>query len=119
MRLRILASFLALVACFGSAAFGQTALNAEIKAGKVVGERTLRVKQGEHVELSVRSDRPVALHLHGYDIERTAEPDKPAVFSFTAKATGRFSIQSIEPAAKGGKGHSHGAALLYLEVLPR
>jgi hypothetical protein len=119
MRLRILASFLALVACFATPAFGQAVLNAEIKAGKIVGERTLRVKQGEQVELSVRSDRSVTLHLHGYDIERTAEPDKPAVFSFTAKATGRFSIQSIEPAATGSKGHSHSAALLYLEVLPR
>lgn len=119
MRLCILTALMLFVACFSEPAQGETLLNAEIRNGKVVGERTLRVKQGEQVTLNVSSDRTVALHLHGYDIERTAEPDKPAVFAFTAKATGRFSIQSIEPAAKGGKGHSHGAALLYLEVLPR
>jgi hypothetical protein len=118
MRLCILTLFLAFVALFDSSAWAKTMLNAEIKAGKIVGERTLRVKQGEEVELTIRSDRPVALDLHGYDIEREATPDKPAVFSFTAKATGRFSIQPITP-TKGGKGHSHGAALLYLEVLPR
>lgn len=119
MRLCILAVFLAFVASFGAPAWGQTMLSAEIKGGKIVGERTLRVRQGDQVELIIRSDRPVVLDLHGYDIEGAAAPEKPAIFSFTAKATGRFSIQAIEPAAKGGKGHTHGAALLYLEVLPR
>jgi hypothetical protein len=119
MRYRILAVLVLFVAWFGGPALGQMLLSAEIINGRIVGERTLRVKQGEEVTLSVASDRAVALHLHGYDLERTAEPDNPAVFNFTAKATGRFSIQAIEPAAKGGKGHSHGAALLYVEVLPR
>ena len=119
MRWCVQAAILILAVAFATPAPGQTPLTAEIKAGKVVGERTLRVKQGEAVTLTVTSDRKIVLHLHGYDIERTAEPDKPAVFSFPAKATGRFSIQSVEAAAKGGKGHSHGSALLYLEVLPR
>ena len=102
-----------------SAAHAETAINVQLKDGKVAGERTLRVRQGEDVKLVVTSDRKIALHLHGYDIESTAEPETPAVFAFAAKATGRFSVQSIESAAKGSKGHGHGAALFYLEVLPR
>jgi hypothetical protein len=110
---------IALVLAALSAAHAETALNVQLKDGKVVGERTLRVRQGEEMRLTVSSDRKIALHLHGYDIERTAEPEAPAVFAFAAKATGRFSVQSIESAAKGSTGHGHGAALFYLEVLPR
>ena len=89
-----------------------------MRNGKVDGERTLRVKRGTDVTLRIASDRKMTLHLHGYDIERTAEPDKPAVFSFNAKATGRFSMEEHVPdAAK--KSHSHAPAILYLEVLPK
>lgn len=91
----------------------------EIKLGKVVGQRTVRARQGDEVTLRVASDRTLDLHLHGYDIERTAAPDMPAVFTFTARATGRFPMETHEPAAKGAKSHAHGASLFYLEVLPR
>lgn len=94
-------------------------VNVEIKGGKVVGESTVRVRRGDTVTLRISSDAKVALHLHGYDIERTAEPDVPAVFEFNALAAGRFSISTIQAAPKGAKIHGHGAALLYLEVLPR
>jgi len=66
-----------------------TPLEVSLKGGKVEGPRTFRIKRGDEVILRIASDRKIALHLHGYDIERTAEPDKPAVFAFTAQATGR------------------------------
>lgn len=91
----------------------------EIKQGKVVGQRTIRARQGDEVTLRVASDRALDLHLHGYDIERTAAPGMPAVFTFTARATGRFPMETHEPAEKGAKNHSHGASMFYLEVLPR
>jgi hypothetical protein len=119
MQRLILAVLALFVACLGTPSLAQTALNAELKAGKAVGQNTLRVKQGDDVTLTVASDRPIVLHLHGYDIQRTAEPDKPAVFSFTAKATGRFSISAVTGTAKDGKGHSHGTSPLYIEVMPR
>jgi hypothetical protein len=59
----------------------------------------------------------MVLHLHGYDIERKVVPGDIAEMSFTARATGRFSIE--EHAPRTGGGHSHGAAIVWIEVLPR
>lgn len=89
-----------------------------LKNGKVEGTRTVRVKRGDEVTLRIASDRRIALHLHGYDLERTATPDAPAIFSFSAKATGRFSLEEYVPDT-GKKPSSHPPALLYLEVLPK
>jgi hypothetical protein len=97
-------------------------IEADIKNGKVEGQRTLRVKRGDDVTLRIASDRKIALHLHGYDIERTAEPGSPAIFSFNAKATGRFSIEEHIPVSgpdAGKKSPGHAPAILYLEVLPK
>lgn len=93
-------------------------IEVSLKGGKIEGARTLRIKRGDEVTLRIASDRKIALHLHGYDIERTAEPDKPALFAFTAKATGRFSMSEHIPDV-GKKSHSHAPAILYLEVLPK
>ena len=78
----------------------------------MTGEETLRVKRGERVELRWKSDRPIALHLHGYDIERSAAPQAPAVMAFEAKIAGRF------PVSEHTHGAGHHRAILYLEVLP-
>ena len=73
---------------------------------------TLRVKQGERLELRWSSDKPVELHLHGYDIQAKVDPAAPAVMAFTATIPGRFPIEV----------HGHGPRsrhpLLYLEVYP-
>ena len=76
------------------------------------------VKQGDTVKLRWTSDRPIVLHLHGYDIERKVEPGAVSEMAFVARATGRFSVEEHKADAKGG--HSHGeAALVRIEVLPR
>jgi hypothetical protein len=82
-----------------------------IENGRLVGDlETIRVRRNDAVEISWSADRRTVLHLHGYDIETTIEPGKPQIMSFTAKATGRFPIES-----HGGR---H-AVVLYLEVHPR
>jgi hypothetical protein len=63
------------------------------------------VKQDDSVTIMVTADEPVAFHLHGYDIERTAEPGAPATLEFTADATGSFPF-TIHV---GAGGHSHDA----------
>jgi FtsP/CotA-like multicopper oxidase with cupredoxin domain len=73
---------------------------------------TIRVKQGDDVELRWSSDKPMELHLHGYDIEAKVGPGKAAVMSFKAKIAGRF---PIEP---HGQDRGHHRAVTYLEVLP-
>ncbi len=79
-------------------------------------EKTIRVTQGESVELTWRSDEAAELHLHGYDISFKVSPEAPAIVSFEAHATGRFPITSH--GFGGQKGHGH-EALVYIEVYPR
>lgn len=79
--------------------------------------RLIRVKQGDIVKLRWSSDVPIALHLHGYDIERKIDPGVVADMTFTARATGRFPVE--EHQARSGSGHTHGAPLVQIEVLPR
>lgn len=76
-------------------------------------QRVLRVQQGDAVTLRWTSDRALTLHLHGYDIERRVTPGTAATMSFTARATGRFSIE-----VHGGQA-GRDATLGYLEVHPR
>jgi hypothetical protein len=72
--------------------------------------KVIRVRRGDAVEINWSANRRTVLHLHGYDIETTVEPDKPRIMSFTARATGRFPIETH------GRHHS---VLIYLEVHPR
>jgi hypothetical protein len=89
-----------------------------IEGGQVAqGMHTVRVKQGDAVRLRWSSDRPMVLHLHGYDIESRVEPGKVAEMAFVARAAGRFPVEEHRIDAKGG--HAHGeAAIVRIEVLP-
>jgi copper(I)-binding protein len=88
-----------------------------IEHGKVnVKDETIRIRQGDVVELHWSSDRNLTLHLHGYDIEADVRPGSPVVMRFVAFATGRFPVE-IHGSSHGGA-HNQ-AALLYLEVRPR
>jgi len=82
-----------------------------IENGRVSGNiKTVQVQQDEAVELRWSADRRTVVHLHGYDIEITANPGQVQVMSFRARASGRFPIES--------HGDRH-AVLVYLEVHPR
>lgn len=67
----------------------------QIRANKVVGgPQEIKVKHGDSVEIVVSSDARNVLHLHGYDIEKTAEPGKPVRFKFKANLEGQFDLES-------------------------
>jgi hypothetical protein len=90
-----------------------------LKGGELPREqRTLRVKQNESVELRWSSDKPIVLHLHGYDIELAVKPDEPAAMAFVAKIAGRFALSSVTDPGKSRAAHTHGPRVLYLEVHP-
>lgn len=94
------------------------AFEPRLEDGRVPAKmRLIRVRQGDVVRLRWRSDRPIALHLHGYDVEIKVEPGKIAEMSFTAHAAGRFSVEEIRPKAAGG--HTHEAHIVRIEVHPR
>ena len=87
-----------------------------IENGRLAESRNvIAVKRHDRVEINWRADQRTILHLHGYDIEIAAGPDKPETMSFVARATGRF---PIETHAGQGKAGQH-RILIYLEVHPR
>jgi hypothetical protein len=80
----------------------------------VGGVRTVRVAQGETVELRVTADEPLELHVHGYDARLAVSRDQPARLALAARMAGRFPVTAHLHAA-----HAREPVLLYLEVLPR
>jgi len=97
----------------GAALAAEKSFDVALASGKVPAERrTLRVAKGDRVVLRWTSDRAIALHLHGYDVEAAIAAKGATTMRFTAGIAGRFPVSE----------HRHGAArertVLYLEVLP-
>jgi hypothetical protein len=109
-----------LLACdTASVRAAEVAFDLKIDNGKVPPSmRLIRVKQGDLVKLRWTTDRPIVLHLHGYDIEKKVEPGTVSEMTFQAHATGRFPVEEHKPNAQGSHGHGE-APLARIEVLPR
>jgi heme/copper-type cytochrome/quinol oxidase subunit 2 len=60
------------------------------------------VYEGELVNLQITSDRPIEVHLHGYDLTEEVEPGETAELSFEATDTGRFAIEDHNTDAEVG-----------------
>jgi len=81
-----------------------------LRGGELVsGPRRIEVSKGDRVVITVTSDRPAKLHLHGYDIERDVAPGRPARFAFEAAIEGSFEIES----------HTTGEHIARVEVRPQ
>jgi hypothetical protein len=79
--------------------------------------RLIRVKQNDVVKLEWSTDKPITVHLHGYDIEQELKPNTVTQMTFTARATGRFTIEPHIGKTPSG-GHAHGDVLVTIEVYP-
>jgi FtsP/CotA-like multicopper oxidase with cupredoxin domain len=79
--------------------------------------RLIRVKQNDVVKLEWSTDKPTTVHLHGYDIEQELKPGTVTPMTFTARATGRFTIEPHIGKTPSG-GHAHGDVLVTIEVYP-
>jgi hypothetical protein len=79
--------------------------------------RRIRVKQNDIVTLQWSGDAPVSIHLHGYDIEKAVSPGAVTEMTFTARAAGRFTVESHLGKTPSG-GHAHGDVLVTIEVYP-
>ena len=89
-----------------------------IESGRVPENmRLIRVTQGDVVKLQWSADKPSTVHLHGYDIEQEVKPGKVTEMTFTARATGRFTIEPHLGKTPSG-GHAHGDVLVTIEVYP-
>jgi plastocyanin len=69
------------------------AVEVEIRGGEM-DPAEITVGEGDRVTLRATSDRPVEMHLHGYDRELKVEPGGSATLSFEAEKTGRFEIEA-------------------------
>jgi hypothetical protein len=56
----------------------------------------IEVREGDRVTLRLTSDRPVEVHLHGYDLEEEVSPGEAATLSFDADLPGRFELEDHE-----------------------
>ena len=80
------------------------------KGGQPVGgTRTISIKAGQPLRITVISDTADEAHLHGYDIERELQPGRPAVFAL--RQTNLQGVFELEL-------HHSGAVLGKLEVKP-
>ena len=60
----------------------------------VGGKKEIEVTKGDTIRLTVTSDAPGEIHVHGFDIEKETAPGTPARFRFTADIEGRFEVES-------------------------
>jgi heme/copper-type cytochrome/quinol oxidase subunit 2 len=58
------------------------------------GTRVVSVPKGTAVTINITSSDAEEYHLHGYDLEQTAEPGKTSTLEFTADQTGQFDLES-------------------------
>ena len=56
--------------------------------------RRVEAVRGQAVELTVTSEKPVEVHVHGFDVRADADTGKPAVLEFTADRTGTFDVEA-------------------------
>ena len=94
-----------------------TTIDITIRNGEVVGKKSVRVARGDTVILRWHSDRPLELHLHGYDLTAAVKPGTPAEMKIVTRATGRFPVEVHGEGSASGS-HRHHKALFHLEVYP-
>jgi len=118
-RLRTMLTVLALAMMLPAATqAAEVSFQLRIENGRVPENmRLIRVKQNDVVRLRWTTDKPWSLHLHGYDIEKEVKPGEVTEMTFTAQATGRFTIEPHVGKTPSG-GHAHGEVLVTIEVYP-
>ena len=109
------AAFLLVCAASPAHAAGTKTFDIEIANGAVTGQKSVRVTRGDTVILRWKSDKPLELHLHGYDVTTKVAPGAPADMKLLARATGRFPVEVHVTGGRGGHAHK---PLFHLEVYP-
>ena len=117
-RLRALVLALSLSGALTGADAAEVTYAMTIANGRVPDNmRLIRVKQNDVVKLEWSTDKPMSVHVHGYDIEQEVKPGTVTAMTFTARATGRFTVEPHIGKTPSG-GHAHGDILVTIEVYP-
>ena len=97
----------------------EVTIDLRIAGGRVPENlRLVKVKQGDLVRLRWNADRPLRLHLHGYDVELGVTPGVTAETVFSARSAGQFPLYIAIPDRRGGHTHEE-PPLVTVEVEPR
>ncbi|GAA3859034.1 hypothetical protein GCM10022243_25940 [Saccharothrix violaceirubra] len=92
--IRVLLLALVLVAgCSAGAAPPAGDLDLDLFADKPTPRR-VELRKDSKVKLTVHSDKPVDVHVHGFDKLAEADRDRPARLEFTADRTGTFDVEA-------------------------
>lgn len=90
----------------------------EVRNRQLTGtEAALRVQRDDVVTLHWRTDEPISLHLHGYDLEIVVNPESSTTVRFKADQVGRFAVMAHRFGTHPPGSHA-AAPLAYLEVRP-
>ena len=82
-------------------------IDVQVAGGQVSGDTgRVPVAAGTEVTLSITSDVPDEVHLHGYDLEAELTPGTPAEITFDATVPGVFEVEL----------HDAGTVLLTIQV---
>ena len=75
-----------------------TTITIVVESGRPQGGiRRPTINKGEKVVLVIRTDAGEAVHLHGYNVEKTVTPGTPVRIPFTATLPGRFELELHHP----------------------
>lgn len=111
-RLTVLTTSIAALALLIAVACGSSApetleFNLDIRERTLEQEDTVfRAKNGDTIVLSITTDEPGTLHIHGYDHEEELGTHDVTTIEFEADLEGRFAL-ALHPGVGEG-GHSHG-----------
>lgn len=74
---------------------GEAHAEITVEAGRVrPPSGWLEAARGQTVSITVTSDVPDELHVHGYDVEAALRPGEPATVRFVADMTGVFEVET-------------------------
>jgi hypothetical protein len=70
-------------------------LSFQLQHGHAVGgSEDVTATQGDHLTVSLKTDVPAELHIHGYELSKDVDAGGTGSISFTADATGEFEIEA-------------------------
>jgi hypothetical protein len=90
--------------------------NLEFADDKAVGgAQDISVTEGDHLTVTLMTDAPAELHIHGYELSREVDAGSTGSIKFTADTTGEFEVEA-HPITHGEEGE--GVELATLQVNP-
>jgi hypothetical protein len=67
----------------------------QLAHGKAVGgAQDVSATQGDHLTVTLKTDVPAELHIHGYELSKDVDAGGQGTIAFTADATGEFEVEA-------------------------